>query len=187
MSFSLFLLNLINFAYIVSLPRLFFKKGSFNLMWWLTGSPFGLCAAVLILNRTGHLEVLPAAALWRQLLEPVSMILNVASVCLISYTLGTHRVPVALWHQKDDPPQSIVTYGAYKRIRHPFYASFLMAFLAAFLYAPQIGTLVAMAAGFLILNGTAAREERRLSASEFGEEYKAYINRTGRFFPRILG
>lgn len=187
MTLSLLILNLLNFAYIVALPRLFFKKGSFNLMWWFTGSPFGLGALVLILTRTGHLHVLPSAEPWRHILEPAGMLLNIASFCLISYTLGTHRIPVALWHQKDDAPKSIVTYGAYKVIRHPFYASFLMAFLAAFLYAPQIGTLAALVAGFLILNGTAAREERRLSASEFGEEYKAYIGRTGRFFPRLLG
>ena len=185
MSFSLLLLLLANFAFIGILPKLFFKKGSFNLMWCLTGSPFAACAAILILNRTGHLHLFAAALPYRNLLEPAAVLLSVASFSLISFTLGTHRIPLALWHQKDDAPQSIVTYGAYGRIRHPFYASFLLAFLAAFLYAPQAGTLLALLAGFLILDRTAAREERRLAASAFGEEYRAYIARTGRFFPRI--
>jgi protein-S-isoprenylcysteine O-methyltransferase Ste14 len=187
MSLGLFLLLLVNIAFIAILPKLFFKRGKFNLMWCLTGSPFAVCALVLILNRTGHLQVFAAGLPYRPFLEPVAMLLSVASFSLICFTLGTHRVPLALWHQKDDAPQSIVTYGAYGKIRHPFYASFLMAFLAAFLYAPQAGTLATLLAGFLILNGTAAREERRLSASEFGADYQAYIARTGRFFPRIFG
>lgn len=187
MTFSLFLLNIINFSFIAILPKLFFKKGSFNAMWCLTGSPFFFCGVSLLLSLMGHLPVAAATLGYRHILEPISMVLNVASFSLISYTLGTHRVPLALWHQNDDAPQSIITYGAYGRIRHPFYASFLLAFLAAFLYAPQLGTLVCMLAGFIILDRTAAREERRLSASEFGADYQAYIRRTGRFFPRILG
>jgi len=32
---------------------------------------------------------------------------------------------------------------------------------------------------------TARREERRLSASEFGDEYREYMTKVGRFFPGI--
>jgi protein-S-isoprenylcysteine O-methyltransferase Ste14 len=34
-----------------------------------------------------------------------------------------------------------------------------------------------------MLNYTAAREERRLLASAFGEQYRAYVFRSGRFLP----
>jgi protein-S-isoprenylcysteine O-methyltransferase Ste14 len=44
-----------------------------------------------------------------------------------------------------------------------------------------------MVYGLLALNFTAAREERRLRASEFGQEYLAYMQRTGRFWPKLAG
>jgi protein-S-isoprenylcysteine O-methyltransferase Ste14 len=38
-------------------------------------------------------------------------------------------------------------------------------------------------AGVVQLGRTARREERRLLASDFGAEYRAYMQRTGRFLP----
>jgi hypothetical protein len=38
-----------------------------------------------------------------------------------------------------------------------------------------------------MLNATAAREETRLSQSEFHDEYLSYLQRTGRFMPRLVG
>jgi protein-S-isoprenylcysteine O-methyltransferase Ste14 len=185
MTFNILLLLLLNFAFIGILPRLFFKRGSFNAMWWLTGTPFIACAAVLILVHAGILVVPGVVAGYGSVLETVAMLFSVASFCLIAFTLGTHRVPLALWHQEDDAPRSIVTYGAYGKIRHPFYAAFLLAFIGAFVCAPHIGTLLCLVAGFTILNFTAAREERRLAASEFGTEYRDYMRRTGRFIPKF--
>jgi protein-S-isoprenylcysteine O-methyltransferase Ste14 len=78
-----------------------------------------------------------------------------------------------------------VTYGAYRWIRHPFYASFLLALFGALVFCPNWATLATFLEGFVILNLTAAREERRLSSSEFGAEYRDYIQRTGRFWPRL--
>jgi protein-S-isoprenylcysteine O-methyltransferase Ste14 len=85
----------------------------------------------------------------------------------------------------DDPPGHIVTWGAYAHIRHPFYASFLLTLIGSLLLAPNWGTLIAWFGGLLMLNATAAREERRLSQSEFGEEYCRYLERTGRFLPNL--
>jgi protein-S-isoprenylcysteine O-methyltransferase Ste14 len=110
-----------------------------------------------------------------------------ASIALIAFTLGTHRTRIALWHQRNDAPESIVTYGAYRWIRHPFYSAFLLGLLGALLFCPQWGTLVAFLYGFFILNHTAAREEERLGGSNFGTEYQAYMQRTGRFLPRRRG
>jgi protein-S-isoprenylcysteine O-methyltransferase Ste14 len=94
---------------------------------------------------------------------------------------------VALWHQRDDAPQHIVTWGAYRRIRHPFYAAFLLILAGAFLFAPSLGTAATLAFGALQLNRTAAGEERRLAASAFGADYRTYVARTGRFLPRLGG
>lgn len=186
MNEAILLLLLLNFTYIGLLPVIFFKHGGkLHLMWWLTALPFLVCLAMLIASFAGYVQPFTGygTALSR-VLSLGSVALSVASICLISFTLGTHRIPIALWHQTNDAPKHIVTWGAYQRLRHPFYASFLLAFMAAFLYCPQWGTLATLIYGFIILNRTADREERRLSASEFGKEYEEYMTQTGRFIPK---
>lgn len=179
-------LVVLNFAYIGLLPAIFFKKGGkLNAMWWLTATPFLLCTVFLLVAFAG---LVPTFFGYRTSLSHaltlVSTLVSAASIALISFTLGSHRIPIALWHQTDDAPRHIVTWGAYQRIRHPFYTSFLLAFAAAFLLSPQWGTLATLIYGFAVLNATAAREERRLSNSEFGEQYSRYMKCTGRFLPR---
>jgi protein-S-isoprenylcysteine O-methyltransferase Ste14 len=187
MSTPVFLLLLISFMYASLLPVIFFKRdGKFNYMWWLTAFPFILCPLFVLSSLTGRVPTLldndPALL---SLLSIVSVPFFAASIALISYTLGTHKIPIALWHQQNDAPQSIVTYGAYSRIRHPFYASFLLSYIGAALYCPQVGTLFLLFYAVCMLNYTAQREETKLSQSEFGEEYQRYMRGTGRFLPRI--
>jgi protein-S-isoprenylcysteine O-methyltransferase Ste14 len=115
----------------------------------------------------------------------VAVVLSAASIAFISYTIGTHRVPLSLWHQENDAPVHLVTWGAYRKIRHPFYTSFLMAQLASVLLLPSTVTMVGMVWALAVLNVTAAREERRLSQSQFGEDYKKYLAQAGRFWPKL--
>jgi protein-S-isoprenylcysteine O-methyltransferase Ste14 len=167
------------------LPKIFFRKdGRFNLMWWVTALPFFLCTLFLLLSMAGYVSPF-AEGRMREALEIMSVPFSVASIALIFYTLGTHRIPISLWHQDNDAPAHIVTYGAYSRIRHPFYASFILGLLGALIFCPHYGTLYTFIHGMVVLNITAAKEERRLSASEFGDEYQEYIQRTGRFLPRF--
>lgn len=179
------LLLILNLLYIALLPRLFFRKdGRLNLRWWATAAPFLACAGYLVLAALGNARPAnasgPALSAW---LELASVALSTASIALISFTLGTHRAPLSLWHQENDAPSSIVTHGAYRRIRHPFYTAFLLALLAALVHSPHVVTLGALVYGFLALNVTAAREERRLLASPFGRAYADYMRVTGRFLP----
>jgi len=178
-------LYLINFALIGSLPFVFFKEGRFNLMWCLTGAPYILSSAVLIASYAGLLTPVTGYGYWTVVGAVIAVPLSVTSIALIFLTLGTHRVPLALWHQQNDAPHHIVTYGPYKRIRHPFYAAFLLACFGAFVFSPQLGTLVAFIYAVFILNFTAQREERRLRDSEFGSEYKQYMQQAGRFWPKL--
>jgi protein-S-isoprenylcysteine O-methyltransferase Ste14 len=120
-------------------------------------------------------------------MELASVVLCAGSIALISFTLGTHRVPIALWHQENDAPRHNVTWGAYGRVRHPFYASFLLGLVGTALTLPHVTTVLTLLYALVLLNWTAAREERRLASSEFGEEYRQYMGRTGRFWPRLGG
>ncbi|MFQ5930814.1 MAG: methyltransferase family protein [Nitrospiraceae bacterium] len=187
MNDAVLLLILVNFLFIGILPVIFFKRGgSLNLMWWLTAAPYFIC---VILLTASFLRIYPPVTEYDggfiRILGLIAVVVSTASIFLIAYTLGTHRRPIALWHQTNDATEELVTYGAYGRIRHPFYAAFLLALLAALIFSPQLGTLATFVYGLLIMNYTAAKEERRMRGSQFGAEYEAYIGRTGRFVPRL--
>lgn len=188
MNGNIFLLYLLNLGFIGILPIVFFKKGRLSLRWWITASPFFLCSLFLIASFFGIAPLVTGYKnSWSHLLELISVVFSVGSIALIAFTLGTHRIPIDLWHQENDAPRHIVTYGAYQKIRHPFYAAFLLCLLGALIFSLQLGTLFTFVYGFIVMNYTAAKEEESLMASEFRSEYEEYIRQTGRFWPRSRG
>jgi len=179
------LLHLLNFVFVGLLPLVFFTPGRYSWRWWLTGGPFFVDALLLLAGFFGVIAPGVPTGRGRAGLEALSVTLAAGSIALIAFTLGTHRIPIALWHQADDAPRHIVTWGAYGRVRHPFYASFLLALLGAAIVCPHPATAAVLLYGAVALNLTAAREEKRLLQSEFGAEYEAYMRRAGRFIPRF--
>lgn len=172
----------VNLTLIGALPKVFFKRdGKFNFMWWATATPFFAAALVLILTYLGLIEGVVTPVPMVSLLV---LVLSLMSIALIMFTLGTHNRRIALWHQTNDSPEHIVTHGAYKYIRHPFYSSFLMALFALLILVPHISSALIFVYALVLLNHTAAREESYLSASQFGDEYRAYTLRSGRFIPK---
>jgi protein-S-isoprenylcysteine O-methyltransferase Ste14 len=80
---------------------------------------------------------------------------------------------------------TLVTRGPYRWIRHPIYTSGFMIFIG---FTLMLGSLLLGAAvlGLLVfIPYRASREERNLIGS-FGDAYRAYIRRTGRFLPRLI-
>jgi protein-S-isoprenylcysteine O-methyltransferase Ste14 len=185
MNTPVLLLILLNFALIGLLPRIFFRHdGRLNARWWVTALPFGIAPGFLIAATVAGLAPLTPRS-WLTAGAMISVGLSAASVGLICLTLGTHRIPIALWHQDSDAPEHIVTYGAYRWIRHPFYTAFILAFGSAAAFLPHWVTLGALGYALAALNLTARREERRLAGSQFGSQYRHYLGRTGRFVPRL--
>ncbi|MGH7481890.1 MAG: methyltransferase family protein [Longimicrobiales bacterium] len=178
------LLCALNLALIAALPRLFFRPGRLGVAWTATASPIGLAGAGVLGVLFGVLEPFAMDDVVTRLGALAAVPLAAASIALIALTLGSHARPVSLWHQRDDTPELLVTHGAYARVRHPFYAAFLLALCACALAAPHVATLLALAGGATALTLTARREERRLLASPHGDAYRAYMLRTGRFLPR---
>jgi len=78
----------------------------------------------------------------------------------------------------------LVTSGPYARIRHPLYS-------AMFGWAAALGLLTAnwifVAMAVLSIAGTMVRipKEEQMMLEAFGDEYKAYMQRTGRFLPKL--
>jgi protein-S-isoprenylcysteine O-methyltransferase Ste14 len=184
MSTELFAIIIANQCLVGLLPLVFFRRdGRFTLRWWLVAFPFDISALGVIAGKFGYVAVL--AGLPQQTLAVLAALTALTSVTLIGWTVGSHRVPLALWHQDNDAPVGIVTWGPYKYVRHPFYTSLTLAELAAFLSFPSIATAIGLVYGMLAFSLTARREERRLLESEFGSEYRAYMQGTGRLIPGI--
>ena len=79
---------------------------------------------------------------------------------------------------------ALVTTGPYARTRHPMYTA-----LNAFSFSISLTTsnlLVIIFATLVIVPFPwIARAEEQVLLETFGEEYREYMKRTGRFFPRI--
>lgn len=79
--------------------------------------------------------------------------------------------------------QKLVTWGPYRYLRHPSYLAYFLLFFGLFLMTFNVLTLPCLIAipGYFKV----AEKEEEMLIERFGEEYKEYQRKTGRFFPRI--
>jgi protein-S-isoprenylcysteine O-methyltransferase Ste14 len=78
---------------------------------------------------------------------------------------------------------TLVTTGPYRWVRHPFYVSFALAVLANALVTANWLLFVTGSVVFVLLVVRTSKEEEKL-IERFGDDYREYRKRTGRFFPR---
>jgi protein-S-isoprenylcysteine O-methyltransferase Ste14 len=81
-------------------------------------------------------------------------------------------------------PSGLLTSGPYKRIRHPFYASYLMVWVGWALATWSLWALLPFAALCAIYGIAALREERLFRESALASQYADYRARAGLFWPR---
>ena len=79
---------------------------------------------------------------------------------------------------------ALVTTGPYRWVRHPFYSSAALLILAVSLAAANWFFSVAGCLMLLLLVIRTQKGEQNLIA-RFGDEYRNYMQRTGRFVPRL--
>jgi protein-S-isoprenylcysteine O-methyltransferase Ste14 len=173
-----------NITLIGLLPFFFFRPGRRTAGWVATAASFCVAPVLALAALAGVAgPALPATA--TRLTGLVGVLAAVASTFVIGVAVGSHRTPIALWHQAEDAPVEIVTWGAYRSVRHPLYSAFLAALVACLLVVPSLAMAVVVATGFVAIGLTARREERRLLASHLGAQYAAYMASAGRFLPHI--
>ena len=81
-------------------------------------------------------------------------------------------------------PNSVVASGAFRYVRHPLYLASILTYLGLTVSTVSLFSLVLFVGIFVFHNYIASYEEKLLDA-RFGEEYRKYKKRTGKWVPRI--
>jgi protein-S-isoprenylcysteine O-methyltransferase Ste14 len=91
------------------------------------------------------------------------------------------------WSPKIDitEKQKLVTDGVYTHIRHPVYAAMWLWAIAQPLLMENWIAGFALAVCFLPLYLIRVPREEKMMLENFGEEYRAYMERTGRILPHL--
>jgi protein-S-isoprenylcysteine O-methyltransferase Ste14 len=81
--------------------------------------------------------------------------------------------------------RNLNTCGPYRLVRHPFYSSYLLAWLSGMIATEDWILLVTVMVMFTIYVTAALREEKEYERGPLAAEYRLYSNRTGQFFPKV--
>ena len=80
----------------------------------------------------------------------------------------------------------LIQTGPYKKIRHPMYTHFWILIISQGFF---LNSWIVLSYGILawgVLYFLRVKKEEEMMIEEFGEEYKEYMKKTGRLFPKIL-
>jgi len=130
----------------------------------------------------------PRSMAWSSLPFPASvrwsgLALTVLTAALLTWTLrslGPNLTDTVVTRRA----HTLVTRGPYQWVRHPFYDCMALFMLSTALMMANWFVLAMGVAGFTILAARSRTEEDKL-LERFGEPYRAYQARTGRFLPRM--
>jgi len=130
----------------------------------------------------------PGSMSWSALTLPVWLRWSGAGFCALCValliwtlpTLGTNLTDTVVTREH----HTLVTRGPYRWIRHPFYVAMALVTIGAALIAANWFVLVSGVVVFSLLALRSRVEEEELAA-RFGDSYRQYKKRTGRFFPRV--
>jgi len=123
---------------------------------------------------------LPLPAGWRWVGVGMGLV-GIFLLFWVHHTLGKNFSVPGVMKEK----QSLITTGPYRWVRHPMYTALFLVTIVYFLISANwfigvvwIGWIVGTVASMI-------RDEEAVLIEKFGDEYRAYVQRTGRFLPRI--
>jgi protein-S-isoprenylcysteine O-methyltransferase Ste14 len=129
----------------------------------------------------------PAWMSWSALPLPVWLRWSGAGFCALCVALLVWALPALGTNLTDTvvtrEHHTLVTRGPYRWIRHPFYVAMALVTIGAGLIAANWFILASGAVVFTLLAIRSRVEEEQLAA-RFGDSYREYKKRTGRFFPK---
>jgi protein-S-isoprenylcysteine O-methyltransferase Ste14 len=130
-----------------------------------------------------------AGHLWSTLLglhgNPHSSVLHILSIVAI---FGGFILLSAAWKVLYDAQSrhALAMTGVYEYVRHPQYVGFIVIMLGFLMQWPTLLTLL-MFPVLVVMYVRLARIEEREALQEFGDQYRAYMQRVPAFLPRFGG
>jgi protein-S-isoprenylcysteine O-methyltransferase Ste14 len=131
--------------------------------------------------------------IWLGLVVPVRIYNGLAAIAILVCSLSLYewarhgisgRSFYIAW--SGDVPEALCDRGPYVYIRHPIYASYILAFLAELAAIPTPITLAVFLFNAGLFTHAALSDERSLASGAFAAEYALYKKRTGMFLPRLV-
>lgn len=134
--------------------------------------------AIYEFSRTDNLN--PAIHTFSSILSLVlicsSIVINWAAV----YHLGKFFDRLTI-----KPDHQLIETGIYRQIRHPIYLSYLLLFTGYCLMIGSIWSLILLALVCFVWFGNRIKIEEDMLENKFGEEYKAYKQKTKKLLPFV--
>ncbi|MGY5861223.1 MAG: isoprenylcysteine carboxylmethyltransferase family protein [Candidatus Thorarchaeota archaeon] len=123
---------------------------------------------------------IPSYSIWLRLL---GILLALASIPLLAWIHRTLDRQYSACLQIKSGHQLIST-GPYARVRHPMYTVFSLFSVGIALLT---GNLLIITFSLMLMFSFPwiAKKEEQMMIETFGDEYREYMTRTGRFFPKI--
>ena len=107
------------------------------------------------------------------------VILGFALITAVFLFMSGH---VVVHHERR--PDGVVSTGAFRYVRHPLYLASILFYISLTVFTSSLFSLMLIVVIFLFYNYIAGYEEKLLEVS-FGETYKVYKKRTGKWVPKI--
>jgi protein-S-isoprenylcysteine O-methyltransferase Ste14 len=111
-------------------------------------------------------------------------VLYLASLFLFWAAWQASRADPLKWAFHPEGHHSFLTSGPYRFVRHPFYASYILAWAAGVVARPSWWTAVPLLGMTFLYVQAAGGEEAHFLHSESAQAYKQYQQSTGMFWPR---
>jgi protein-S-isoprenylcysteine O-methyltransferase Ste14 len=80
---------------------------------------------------------------------------------------------------------TLVTSGPYRLVRHPMYSSAYVINTGMAVLSANWLVAAGLLVGITLLYAVRVRDEEQLMVDAFGDEYRAYMGRTGRLLPKL--
>lgn len=144
---------------------------------------YGMIMFVLIWSFVPFLLPLLTQLIVPSLVRWIGVIICILMVFMITW-VGIHLGRQVSGTLEIKESHTLVTSGPYKYIRHPMYLVYFIFNLGLFLVCGNLIALVIILLGLIVV-ASRMRVEEHMMIEQFGDEYREYMHRTGRFFPPV--